>query len=72
MFELPTPVSLWTRLNHFIGDITMSATDVYEALMALNPTKSVMMGLVHVYEMFVLFPHYTFNFTPGDIQVMNR
>ena len=39
VFELP-PVSLLTRPNHFIGDITMSATDVYEALVALNPTKS--------------------------------
>ena len=39
VFELP-PVTLLTRPNHFIGDITMSATDVYEALVALNPTKS--------------------------------
>ena len=39
VFELP-PVNLFTRPNHFIGDITMSATDVYEALVALNPSKS--------------------------------
>ena len=39
MFELPS-VSNLTRPNHFIGDITMSTTDVYDALVALNPTKS--------------------------------
>ena len=39
VFELPS-VSNLTRPNHFIGDITMSTTDVYDALVALNPTKS--------------------------------
>jgi len=34
------PISLLTRPNHFISDITMSVTDVYEALVALNPSKS--------------------------------